>query len=84
MMNNAAPGRYTCSMQLDEIVAAALKLHPRSRAQLAGTLLESLDELTAEQHEEIWAEEADRRDLEPHATDRPAAEVFKELRGQLP
>ena len=53
-------------MQLDEIVAAALKLHPRSRAQLAGTLLESLDELTAEQHEEIWAEEADRRDLEPH------------------
>ena len=66
MMNNAAPGRYTCSMQLDEIVAAALKLHPRSRAQLAGTLLESLDELTAEQHEEIWAEEADRRDLEPH------------------
>ena len=70
-------------MQLDEIVAEALKLHPRSRAQLAGTLLESLDELTRDQNEEIWAEEADRRDSEPHATDRPADEVFKELREQL-
>ena len=70
-------------MQLEEIVAEALKLHPRSRAQLAGALLQSLDELTAEQNEEVWAEEADRRDSEPHATDRTADEVFKELRGQL-
>ena len=70
-------------MQLDEIVTEALKLHPRSRAQLAGTLLESLDELTDEQNEEIWAEEAARRDLAMHTTDKPAAEVFNELRGQL-
>ena len=70
-------------MQLDEIVTEALKLHPRSRAQLAGTLLESLDELTDEQNEEIWAEEAARRDLAMYTTDKPAAEVFNELRGQL-
>ncbi len=75
--------RYTCSMQLDQMVAEALKLHPRSRAQLAGALLQSLDKLTAEQNEEIWAEEADRRDSEPDATDRPADEVFRELRRQL-
>ena len=79
----AAPVGTLVSMQLDQIVAEALKLHPRSRARLAETLLESLDELTAEQNEEIWAEEADRRDSEPDATDRPADEVFKELRGQL-
>ena len=83
MMHKATRGSTLLSMQLDEIVTEALKLHPRSRAQLAGTLLQSLDELTAEQNEEIWAEEAATRDLAPQATDRPADEVFKELRGQL-
>lgn len=70
-------------MRLDHLVAEALKLSPRSRAQLAGKLLRSLDELTAEQNEEIWAEEAARRDLEPETTDRSAEQVFKELRQQL-
>ena len=66
-------------MQLEEIVTEALKLSPRSRAQLAGTLLQSLDQLTAEQTEEIWAEEAARRDLDPESADRPADQVFEEL-----
>ena len=70
-------------MQLDDIVAEALKLSPRSRARLAGRLLQSLDELTEEQNEEIWAEEALKRDLEPDSTDRPADQVFKELRRRL-
>ena len=67
-------------MQLEEIVTEALKLSPRSRAQLAGTLLQSLDQLTAEQNEAIWAQEAVKRDLEPESTDRPADQVFEELR----
>ena len=74
---------YTQWMQLDDIVAEALKLSPRSRARLAGRLLQSLDELTEEQNEEIWAEEALKRDLEPDSTDRPADQVFKELRRRL-
>ena len=70
-------------MQLEEIVTEALKLSPRSRAQLAGRLLHSLDELTAEQHEVIWTEEAAKRDTEPESADRPADQVFKELRQRL-
>ena len=70
-------------MQLDDIVAEALRLSPRSRARLAGRLLQSLNELSEEQNEEIWAEEALRRDLEPDSTDRPADQVFKELRQRL-
>lgn len=70
-------------MRPDDAEAEALKLAPGSRAQLAGKLLRSLDELTAEQHEEIWTEEAARRDLEPETTDRSAERVFKDLRQQL-
>ena len=70
-------------MQLEEIVTEALKLSPRSRAQLAGTLLQSLDQLTAEQAEEVWAEEPARRDLDPESADRPADQVFEELRQRL-
>lgn len=70
-------------MRFEEIAAQALKLQPRSRARLAGALLESLDDLTAEQNESIWAEEADRRDREPAAADRAADDVFKDLRRRL-
>ena len=37
----------------------------------------------AAQHEEIRAEQAHRRDLEPHDTDRPADEALKDARGRL-
>lgn len=70
-------------MRLDDLVQEALRLNPESRARLAGRLLESLDELTAEQHEAVWAEEAARRDAEPASADRPAEQVFGELRKQL-
>ena len=74
---------YTRRMQLEEIATEALKLSPRSRARLAGKLLQSLDQLTAQQNEETWAEEAVRRDLEPESADRPAAQVFEDLRRRL-
>ena len=74
---------YTRGMQLEEIVTEALKLSPRSRARLAGKLLQRRDQLTAQQNEEIWAEEAVRRDLESESADRPAAQVFEDLRHRL-
>ena len=74
---------YTRRMQLEEIVTEALKLSPRSRARLAGKLLQSIGQLAAQQNEEIWAEEAVRRDLEPESADRPAAQVFEDLRPRL-
>ena len=49
-------------MSIKEIEAAVLKLVPKDRARLAGKLLESLEDLSDEENESIWAEEAERRD----------------------
>jgi len=49
-------------MSIKEIEAAVLKLVPKERARLAGKLLESLEDLSEEENEIIWAQEADRRD----------------------
>ena len=49
-------------MSIKEIEAAALKLVPKDRARLAEKLLESLEDLSDEENEIIWAEEAERRD----------------------
>lgn len=44
-----------------EIFSAALSLDVRDRAALAQTLLASLDELSEEEAERLWADEAQRR-----------------------
>ena len=49
-------------MSIKEIEDAVLKLVPKDRARLAGKLLESLEDLTGDETEAIWAEEAERRD----------------------
>ncbi len=49
-------------MSLKEIETAILKLVPKDRARLAGKLLESLEDLSDEENEASWTEEADRRD----------------------
>jgi len=49
-------------MSIEEIEAEALKLDPQARARLAEKLLESLEALSDEENERLWAEEADRRD----------------------
>ena len=36
-------------------------LEPRARARLAGLLLQSLDELSADENARLWVEEAQRR-----------------------
>lgn len=77
------PSGYAHKVETDDLVREALKPGPESREQLAGKLRESLDERTAGQDEAVWAEEAARRDLEPSSEDRPAEQVFKELRKRL-
>jgi putative addiction module component (TIGR02574 family) len=44
-----------------EVLRSALSLNVHERAVLAQTLLASLDELSEEEAEHLWAEEADRR-----------------------
>lgn len=77
------PSGYAPEVKADDLVRKALKPGPESRAQLAGKLRESLEEPTAGQDEAVWADEAARRDLEPPSEDRPAEQVFGELRKQL-
>lgn len=52
---------------LSEILKNALSLEVRDRATLAERLLASLDEITEEEAEHLWAEEAERRLKEYHA-----------------
>jgi hypothetical protein len=73
-------------MNQDEIEAEALKQHPRVRARLARKLLESLETLSDEENERLWAEEADRRDSDwdsRPASTRPAPDVLRDARAKL-
>ncbi len=73
-------------MSIEEIEAEALKLAPQARARLAERLLESLEALSDEENEALWAEEADRRDADwdlPPGSGRPAADVLRDARAKL-
>jgi broad specificity phosphatase PhoE len=73
-------------MSIDDIEAEALKLDPQARARLAKRLLESLEALSAEENERLWAEEADRRDADwdsAPGSGRPAADVLRDARAKL-
>jgi hypothetical protein len=48
-------------MSIDELAAAALRLEPKDRARLAERLLDSLEALSPEENDRLWAEEAQRR-----------------------
>ncbi len=65
---------------LAEVLRNALSLGIHDRAALAERLLASLDELTEEEAERLWAEEAQRR-LEEYRAGRakavPAEEVHE-------
>lgn len=68
--------------KLEELAAEALRLGVESRAALAKTLLESLDELSAEEHERLWVgEAADRYQAlsESQIESSPSAEVFARM-----
>lgn len=73
-------------MSIDEIEAEAMKLTPHARAKLAGKLLESLEGLSDEENQQLWADEAARRDADLDTNPdnaRPADEVFREARSKL-
>ena len=68
-------------MSVEELESEALRLDPESRARLAERLLVSLDELSEEDSEQLWAAEAQRRDAQMDAdpgSSRPADDVFRE------
>ncbi|MDH5642455.1 MAG: addiction module protein [Nitrospira sp.] len=73
-------------MSIKELEAEALKLDPKSRARLAGKLLESLENLSEEENARLWAEEAQRRDEEMDVhqdSGASAKDVFREARAKL-
>ncbi|MDF0673472.1 MAG: addiction module protein [Nitrospira sp.] len=73
-------------MSINELEAEVLKLDPKSRARLAGKLLESLENLSEAENARLWAEEAQRRDVEMDAdpgVDVPAAKVFHDAWAKL-
>jgi hypothetical protein len=72
-------------MSIKEIETAALKLHPKDRARLAGKLLESLADLSEEENELIWTQEAERRDAAWSSADasRTAKKVLRSARAKL-
>ena len=73
-------------MSIDELTTEALKLSPASRARLARELLASLDTLSAADLEQLWLDEAIRREDElAHGTARlhMADEVMARARARL-
>ena len=70
------------SRDVKDIAAEALQLPLAARADLAGQLLESLDDLSEDEVEQLWAAEAERRYAEYKAgriEATPAEEVFARL-----
>ena len=71
---------------LEEILKSAMSLDVRDRAALAERLLASLEELTEEEAERLWAEESQRR-LEQyragHGKAVPAEEVHNKAKSLL-
>ena len=73
-------------MSFEDLKAEALKMSPKSRAELEKDLLVSLDTLSDAEIEQLWIDEAIRRDDEIDqgvAQIRPADEVFKRARGRF-
>ncbi|HEU4511121.1 MAG TPA: addiction module protein [Pyrinomonadaceae bacterium] len=73
-------------MTIEQVEIEALKLDPKARAELAEKLLKSLDDLSQDEIERLWAEEASRRDAELDAgaaSMRDAEDVFREARNRI-
>jgi len=67
---------------LEDITDELLQMNVESRAAIAKRLLESLDDLTPEENERLWVEEAARRYRQLKAgtaTSIPSEEVFARL-----
>ena len=76
---------YNSGMSIKEIETVALTLVPKDRSRLAGRLLKSLEDLSEEENELIWAQEAERRDAawSPMDRSRTAKSVLRRARAKL-
>ncbi len=73
-------------MSIEDVEAAALSLDPKDRAHLARQLLVSLENLSREEIDLLWVEEATRRDEAVDAgslSSRPAEAVFRDAKARL-
>ena len=73
------------SRRIEEIAQEVLELDVVSRAELARTLVDSLDDLPEEDLDRLWGEEAERRYdefLAGRAKAYPAEEVFARIRAR--
>jgi putative addiction module component (TIGR02574 family) len=73
-------------MTIDELKSIVLELPLEERAKLASDLLLSLDDLSEQEIEHLWLEEASRRDAEIDAGTAepiPGDQVFAEARARL-
>jgi putative addiction module component (TIGR02574 family) len=73
-------------VNLPDLEAEALKLSTPERARLAEILLQSLDDVSDEENQRLWHQEAMRRDAELDADPtlgRPAEDVFRDARARL-
>jgi putative addiction module component (TIGR02574 family) len=71
--------------ELKDIVAEVLELPLTARAELAGQLLDSLEDLSEGESDSLWAEEGEHRYAEYKAGNIkavPAEEVFARLRSR--
>ncbi len=75
----------TMARELKDIAAEALELPLTARAELASQLLDSLEDISEEESDALWAEEGERRYAEYKAgriESVPAEEVFARLRSR--
>ena len=73
------------SRDLKDIAAELLELPITARAELASRLLDSLDDLSEDENDRLWGQEAERRYSEYKAGNiagAPAEEVFERLRSR--
>ncbi len=73
-------------MTTEQVETEALKLDSDARAKLAEKLLRSLEDLSDEKIEQLWAEDSVRRDEELDsgaASTRNAEDVFRDARARL-
>ena len=74
-------------MTRQDLLAAALKLPHKDRADLAGQLLKSLEEVPEAEWEAMWVAESERRLAEVRAgrmKKSPAEDVFGRVRAKRP
>ncbi|MEX1276536.1 MAG: addiction module protein [Bacteroidota bacterium] len=73
-------------MTIDQIEAELMKLDSKSRAILAERLLQSIEELSDDEHERLWALEALKRHdelVEGREHGHPAGDVLRNVRNSL-